>query len=318
METASTADTAAQLLQVLEGAGWRVGPAHSDATPDLIYWPVHLRHEATAIHFVQSIVAARFSALGCPVVLALEDIGLEEDLAAAQAFEEQVNVWFGLVDGSRKPEVDSLRDFANTRGIDYWPTATNFFGQQSSDRILTGLKIAMPSEGLTPDAFRELVAGNMSRIITPLYVWPHISALLASRPDANRIVTLGGQDKDRLWAMFGDASVGRLSHPQNILPQTHLPALTWQHPEDIVTTLQHAREIGNTAGGIAWNNPTHPFRWMIEQVVLLGSKLTGRANFAVDWEAVEQQFARPEADLTALSSALASLFFSQPDTAQIK
>src|SRR5881394_888311 len=105
-------NTSISVLDKLRQHGWCTeygdGTLQPQDIPDIVYWPVHLRHEVSLIHAAQSVAAAALSALGSKVVLALEDNGLRQAPAAAASFEGHVQDWFGQVSGAIAPEVVSL------------------------------------------------------------------------------------------------------------------------------------------------------------------------------------------------------------------
>lgn len=298
-------------LDNLRQFGWYTEASHPtlhpQTIPDIVYWPVHLRHEVSLIHAAQSMAAAALSAQGSRIVLALEDNGLPQAAAAAASFEGHVKDWFGQVPGTTSPEVVSLsrhaakQDNSTDFPVQPWKIATRFYGMQLPVALLSDLKITNLdwSKRYDVEVLRSALAANVGRLLTPLIVWPHLHSILAREPDAH-VMTLGGEDKKPLWRQRDFYYGGRVSSlflPRVTLDRNKPAELQWPVASDTLQTLQNARR-GD------WNDRNHPFRWIIEQGYCLRGSIIGNSySLPTSWDELEPRLAEPQT-LQHIASAI--------------
>ncbi|MFF5296574.1 SIR2 family protein [Paractinoplanes globisporus] len=301
---------------------WERSWSGEPVAPRLIYWPVRLRSSPSVINMVQALAAAALSARGVEVMICLDDFNVEDAVGSTRRYREDVDRWFNLVSGSRLPQIVSLQEFVDAsdqsagdsprhllRPTRPWDVAREAVGERNPSvlDLLMAAKVIpdLPEEQLIAEADKivtALVSRGARNLLLPFTLWSHLNELLLDRPSGT-IMTLGGKEERRLWAMWRfafDHGVNQLYNPTLRSLTNQSVMLRWPDEETLRRYLHDAMREGD------WAEEGHYVWWLAQNAFLLPMYLRDLEppsfeGVALDsWPAVQQALSRAAAvDLIA-------------------
>jgi hypothetical protein len=299
--TSTAPDDLLGLLRQLERRfGWRFQPAAS-GTPNLIFWPVRLRPQASVINMVQALAAGALVRRGADLVVCLDDFGIHEPESVRAPFEADLLRWIRTTAPGAKAEIVSLSEFIKhqrenpspedlLRPMDPWTVAREFYGDHNPSlySVLAAIK-AVPNVApheLEQNAWpivQALLRRNANRLLTPMTMWSYLHHLLLRHP-AQSVMTLGGRDEALFWEQWREMyrfGIAQLYNPHINSLTNKSEMLRWTSVEDLRT---HLADVCAMPG---WDSDGSYVPWLFQNALLLPIYLTGAAppltgEFALD------------------------------------
>jgi hypothetical protein len=299
--TSTAPDEMLPLLRQLERRfGWRFQPAAS-GTPNLIFWPVRLRAQASVINMVQALAAGALVRRGADLVVCLDDFGIHEPEVVRVPFEADLLRWIRTTAPGANLEIVSLSQFIRhqrespspedlLRPMDPWTVAREFYGEHNPSlySVLAAIK-AVPNVApheLEQNAWpivQALLRRNANRLLTPMTMWSYLHHLLLRHP-AQSIMTLGGRDEALFWEQWREMyrfGIAQLYNPHINSLTNKSEMLRWTSIEDLRT---HLADVCAMPG---WDSDGSYVPWLFQNALLLPVYLTGAAppltgEFALD------------------------------------
>jgi hypothetical protein len=276
------------LLRQLERRfAWKFQPA-SSGIPDLIFWPVRVREQASVIHMAQALAAGALAARGARLVVSLDDFGIWDAETSRGVFRSALARWIRHTGPGVDPEFVSLSTFVAEqraapspehllRPVDPWSVAQDFYGEHNPSlySVLAAIK-AVPNVALHDleehswQIVQALLRRNANRLLTPMTMWSLLHHLLLSNPTAS-IVTLGGRDEALFWEQWREVyrfGISQLYNPyiQNLSNKSGM--LRWPSQEELRASLTGACALPG------WDTPGSYLPWLFQNAFMLPLYLT--------------------------------------------
>ena len=205
---------------------YRIRPS---STTRVAFWPHKLR-EVHLIHGVHALAAVKLSKLNVSIELHLDDVGLEENYGDRlySEFVDAVFGWFEACAAPVRPVVTRTSVLLSagppdTTQAKLWQLAADLFSSSN-----TAFDALLAAKAVDPDG-EALVARQSPAhsILRPAYTWFALEDVLSrydlSTAEPGSIVTLGGEDEQRMWELWhrrrNSAAVAHFFVPRlSILP----------------------------------------------------------------------------------------------------
>jgi hypothetical protein len=327
--------SADELLRQLDREfGWRLEGAPAGAPPSVLYWPVQLR-QPTLIHAVQAIVAAALSARGVTVLLCFDDLsagGHPGELR--RAMHADVLRWFRLVDGARPPEVESLESFCQpgrvaerlldpamlVRPTHPWAVERDYYRHGTLYDLAKAVKAIPDTEAADADPVAVktgLTTTRAERLWSPLTIWAYLHYLLLGT-QAERVVTLGGDDEATMWRLWHEVfaePVRHLYNPRVMHLRQDAGRLRANSFQELKEHLEQSLELPT------WRSEGHYPHWVVQNGLLLSQYLRNRPALSVagrpldSWPAVVRALDAPAERprvIQAIAREVSALLLGEP------